>query len=127
MKTSIIYIFLLILLLITSSCSISSYNETADGNTDVQEVPEANNYQGLRFETLNLDKKTSLTKSPRILCLGDSVTFGWNLPYSESYPMILQEKLKEAYPGAIVINSGIGGNTILDARARLRRCSGICS
>jgi lysophospholipase L1-like esterase len=39
---------------------------------------------------------------PRILCLGDSVTFGWGVPYEESYPARLAAKL-----GLEVVDAGV--------------------
>jgi len=40
----------------------------------------------------------------RILCLGDSVTFGWGVTYEQSYPALLAQKL-----GVEVINAGVPG------------------
>jgi acyl-CoA thioesterase-1 len=119
MKRPIIIIIFLILLLILPSCNTSPNYGAADDIEENKEPPEANNYQGLRFETLNLDKDMILARSPRIICFGDSITFGWNIPYAESYPVILQENLKKTYRDIIVVNSGMGGNTVLDARVRL--------
>jgi lysophospholipase L1-like esterase len=41
-------------------------------------------------------------KGRRVLCLGDSVTFGWGVPYEESYPARLAAAL-----GAEVVNAGV--------------------
>lgn len=40
--------------------------------------------------------------STRILCVGDSVTFGWGVPDAETYPALLAEKL-----GVETINAGV--------------------
>lgn len=77
------------------------------------------NYQGLRLETTRLESSDIEISFPRIVCLGDSVTFGWNLSYEKSYPFLLEKKLEKQYPGIMVINSGIGGQTIIDGFNRL--------
>lgn len=38
----------------------------------------------------------------RVVCLGDSVTFGWGVPYAQSYPALLAEEL-----GVEVVNTGV--------------------
>ena len=77
------------------------------------------NYPGLRLETKYLQKSDMENRDPRIVCFGDSVTFGWNLQYGLSYPYLLEQHMKEVYPEIIAVNSGIGGNTIIDAKKRL--------
>ncbi|HXE71679.1 MAG TPA: GDSL-type esterase/lipase family protein, partial [Candidatus Nitrosotenuis sp.] len=55
----------------------------------------------------------------RILCLGDSVTFGAHTSYEDSYPSLLQERLRQVCgPRPVtVINAGIPGyNAYLGAR-----------
>ena len=47
----------------------------------------------------------------RILCLGDSFTFGWGVEDGESYPVALQERI-DALPGGDdwqVLNAGMPG------------------
>ena len=76
------------------------------------------NYPGLRLETRYLNNSDIESRNPRVVCFGDSVTFGWNLSYDLSYPYLIEQHLSEEYPELIAINSGIGGNTIRDARKR---------
>ncbi len=59
----------------------------------------------------------------RIVCFGDSITFGEDLPYQQSYPAVLASLLQEQYPDldAEVINAGIGGHTSVQGLARLER------
>jgi len=47
----------------------------------------------------------------RILCLGDSTTFGHGIAESESFSRVLESRLRRAYPGKSceVINGGIPG------------------
>lgn len=48
----------------------------------------------------------------RIVCLGDSVTFGMNVEVANSYPEVLAELLEEAMPGRFeVLNLGVPGFT----------------
>lgn len=88
----------------------------ANGNA---QPPESNNYQGLRFETTKLESSSIEDSFPRLVCLGDSITFGWNISYEKTFPFLLEKKLKRKYPGVIVINSGIGGQTVVDGLDRL--------
>lgn len=50
-------------------------------------------------------------KRLRIVCVGDSITFGWGYGYEESYPAFLEQKLQAARPDreVEVINAGIPG------------------
>ncbi len=58
-------------------------------------APEINiNEENLRGDPINLDPRTFL-----IVVFGGSTTFQINLPYEESYPRILERKLREKYPG----------------------------
>jgi len=77
------------------------------------------NYPGLRLETISLDKDLIKESYPVLVCFGDSVTFGWNLKYEESYPFLLKQKIDDDFKDALVINSGIGGDTVLDALNRV--------
>ena len=54
----------------------------------------------------------------RILCLGDSTTFGWSVADDETYPAQLERLLKEQHPGRNfqVLNLGGTGYTSLQGR-----------
>jgi hypothetical protein len=76
------------------------------------------NSQGLRRERdLQFPKK-----KPRILCLGDSFTFGPYLANYDTYPGLLQQK----YPDKEVINAGISGYTITDEVSLLKQRAKYC-
>jgi acyl-CoA thioesterase-1 len=47
----------------------------------------------------------------RIIAVGDSLTAGYDLPLSESYPEILEKKLMEAGADVEVVNAGVSGET----------------
>jgi lysophospholipase L1-like esterase len=56
----------------------------------------------------------------RILCIGDSHTYGAGLPEDQSYPAHLQRQLDERSPGGFsVINLGVPGLNTSQMRARL--------
>ena len=54
----------------------------------------------------------------RILCLGDSTTFGWSVGDRETYPEVLEQLLRERYPKRRfqVLNLGVTGYTSLQGR-----------
>lgn len=58
----------------------------------------------------------------RIVCLGDSSTFGMNVDGANNYPRLLAERLEAAYPGRFeVINLGVAGYTGRQGLELLRR------
>ncbi|MCH7476760.1 MAG: arylesterase [SAR324 cluster bacterium] len=57
--------------------------------------------------------------APLIVALGDSLTAGFGLPVEQSYPAVLQERLRaEGYPHQVV-NAGVSGDTTAGGLARL--------
>ncbi len=103
----------LLLLLLTAELSLRGYHAL----TFRQRLPDE-----LRPETRNLTWE-GIEHKYRIVCLGDSNTFGEELPYVQTYPAVLQELLHEQYPdlAAVVINVGIRGDTSVLGLARLER------
>jgi lysophospholipase L1-like esterase len=77
------------------------------------------NNLGLRGEDAPAGKPEGTT---RVLCLGDSYTFGAYVNDAETWPAQLQTVLREraAIPRLDVINGGISGFTIVDEMAFLR-------
>lgn len=62
----------------------------------------------------NREKKCSKKKAPdeiRIICLGDSTTYGDGVSYESAYPYLLEKLLKEKYPhkNINVLNAGLPG------------------
>jgi len=59
----------------------------------------------------------------RVLCLGDSITFGWGVRYEEAYPTLLAELLREARPEREiqVLNASCSGYSIYQGHEMLRR------
>jgi|GEM_PF-1149232 len=59
----------------------------------------------------------------RIVCFGDSITFGEDLPYTQAYPAVLADLLRERHADldVVVINAGMRGHTSVQGLARLER------
>jgi len=56
---------------------------------------------------------------PTILAFGDSLTEGYGLASSQSFPSQLETLLQARHPGAAVINAGRSGDTTISAADRL--------
>jgi acyl-CoA thioesterase-1 len=54
-------------------------------------------------------------KEPVIVCFGDSLTEGFGASIAQSYPALLQQRVKVP-----VINAGVSGDTTADALARIQ-------
>jgi acyl-CoA thioesterase I len=63
--------------------------------------------------------KPAAESRPRIVVLGDSLTAGLGLAPRESYPMLLQERLKNQGLNFEVINAGVSGDTSSGGLSRL--------
>ena len=59
------------------------------------------------------------TNRPKIVAFGDSLTAGFGLLEKESYPYLLQEKLKADGLDYEVVNAGISGDTSLGGLERI--------
>lgn len=64
------------------------------------------------------DREFSVAKPPgtfRIVCLGNSCTFGWGVRQEETYPKVLEKILSDSLPGrkVEVINAGVTGYSSL--------------
>lgn len=71
--------------------------------------------------------KDASARAVTYVAFGDSVTQGCMasgvIEYDQVYPIVLTRGLREQYPGTIVnaINSGVGGDTAVNSRARWER------
>lgn len=112
LKYAAIFLFCIVATSICSCSNVLKKTEKLASN-----IPF--NYPGLRIETRSINLKQIDLFSPCIVCFGDSVTFGWNMKYEYSYPSQLEKLLVKDFSQIKVINSGIGGDTIIDANKRL--------
>lgn len=79
------------------------------------------------FFLMACDNKNSIQTSAfsteaahmRVVFLGDSLTDGYTLGKSRSYPTIIRARLKEEDFDAVVVNAGMSGDTTLDGLRRL--------
>jgi acyl-CoA thioesterase I len=56
---------------------------------------------------------------PRIVILGDSLTAGLGLPVTQSYPALLQQRLKDEGSDYQIVNAGVSGDTSAGGLSRL--------
>lgn len=75
------------------------------------------NGHGLRGKALG--QKTGNAR--RILCLGDSTTFGWSLPENYTYPVQLEKILGKKHLSVEVVNGGFPGYRLWQMLGWLKR------
>ena len=75
------------------------------------------NPQGFRGLPISPDKPPAVR---RIIALGDSNTFGWDVDEGANWPSQLQRLLAESHPGAEVINAGVWGYTAFQGARRFK-------
>jgi len=73
------------------------------------------------FEGVNTAESVIVIRQerPRIVILGDSLTYGYGLDRSESYPFLLQKRLDQFGNDYEVVNAGISGDTSAGGLRRL--------
>jgi lysophospholipase L1-like esterase len=98
-------------------------------NQDVTERPRQElthhvsiNSLGFRGPELSIDKASD---GLRILCLGDSFTFGSFVNDEDTFPYLLLGKLSHESKHIEVVNGGVGGSTIIDQVHFLRKAMAI--
>lgn len=77
-----------------------------------------------RAEQVDVDSKPlvipkNISTSPKIIAFGDSLTAGFGLEENQSYPYLLQQKLKSEGFDYEVINAGVSGDTSLGGLERI--------
>jgi len=99
-----------------------SHSTIATGSISKGSV--STNQDGFRVTGITVKKPPGVL---RVLCLGDSVTFGLDVNDDETYPYYLQKRLSLDYPGREiqVINTGCPGYTIVQGLELFTR-KGLC-
>ena len=75
------------------------------------------NPQGFRGPTIDADKRPG---TYRIVAIGDSNTFGWDVDEGANWPSQLQDLFAASGPGTEVINAGVWGYTSYQGRQRFK-------
>jgi len=103
----------LLVLLLTAELSLRVYHR----HTIRATLPA-----GLRAETRELSW-ADIQDKYRIVCFGDSITYGEDLISAQTYPAVLATLLEEAHPNldVVVINAGVRGHTSVQGLSRLER------
>lgn len=103
---------------ITSGVIFTPYSKAHYKTTEFEYTAHINNV-GLRNKDIDPNKNDSIY---RILCFGDSWTFGWGLENEYSWPSQMQDQLhKKGYRNIEVINCGQGGQYTETYKKYLKR------
>ena len=73
----------------------------------------------LSFLLARLSSRSKTAPSKTILALGDSLTAGYGLPMQDSYPILLETKLRSEKYDYHLINAGLSGDTTAGLFLRL--------
>jgi lysophospholipase L1-like esterase len=120
--TLLLFLFILeVSLRLTNTCSVSPnksgnlftiLQQSKNSNIVYELKPNSKGYLNGQFIEINEHgmKSPSISKEKpedlyRIAFLGDSITFGWALPFSDSFP----EQLKSKIPKAEILNFAVPG------------------
>lgn len=80
-------------------------------------APDGSAFQGDSQKPLKTPQVVS--NKPKIVAFGDSLTAGFGLAEKESYPYLLQEKLKADGFDYEVVNAGVSGDTSIGGLERI--------
>ncbi|MBV1701158.1 MAG: arylesterase [Hyphomicrobiales bacterium] len=61
----------------------------------------------------------ALARPIQIVCFGDSLTAGYQLPQADAFPAVLEKKLRQDGFDVTIVNAGVSGDTATDGAARL--------
>jgi acyl-CoA thioesterase I len=92
---------------------------SACGRSEPKDDPPGEN--GRKADPLGRSPATpaNVSRRARIVFLGDSLTIGLGLPIEQSYPSLLQERLKRDGLNYEVVNAGVSGDTSAGGLSRL--------
>lgn len=100
-----------LMLLAISSCNSTS-NSTENSGTATRATPQPTT-------TGTTPAPAATVETPLIVAFGDSLTAGYGLQDSQSYPALLQQRLDERGYRYRVVNAGVSGDTSAGGRRRI--------
>lgn len=109
LRSSIMKLFLLSLILVGACALVACSNQSAQDSSD----------ESAGARTPPADSTAPSKSLPKIVAFGDSLTAGYGLQPSQSYPSLLQRKLDEDGYQYEVVNAGISGDTSAGGVRRL--------
>ncbi|MCP9493253.1 MAG: arylesterase [Pyrinomonadaceae bacterium MAG19_C2-C3] len=110
--------FLVTLMLLCAAAACSNESTTNFQSSGVDKTSASVN-DTMNTATNQLTSKPPTSSRPKIIAFGDSLTAGYGLAQTESYPYLLQQKLDADGYSYEVINAGVSGDTSAQGLARL--------
>src|SRR3989339_1617404 len=117
-KNTIIKLLLILLSLLVSTVAIEIglnifYSKQLNGNPNLEPYESTENIQHFRGVKSDIIYKPNPEIYSRIICLGDSFTYGHGVANDKTYPYILEKYLCNNLGKKVeVINAGVCGSTI---------------
>lgn len=110
----------LALLCAAAACSSEGTTNFQSSGVD-KKSPSANDTMNTATTSTNQlsNLKPLISSRPKIIAFGDSLTAGYGLAQTDSYPYLLQQKLDADGYAYEVINAGVSGDTSAQGLARL--------
>ena len=99
--------------------SCGTHDDRGDGPRPVRGAPAAARPPSTATAGTQPTAASSARNAPRIVVLGDSLTAGLGLPVEQSYPSLLQQRLKTEGLFFETVNAGVSGDTSAGGLSRL--------
>src|SRR3954451_6814364 len=61
--------------------------------------------------TLSVPPRSAVSRAPRVVILGDSLTAGFGLGMDEAFPALLERRIKAQGLSYQIVNAGVSGDT----------------
>jgi acyl-CoA thioesterase-1 len=106
-------------LIVAAALAVSACGSSDDSRGRVAAAPAPASSATDRTGTEKPAAAPAPAAGPRIVILGDSLTAGLGLPIDQSYPALLQQRLKTAGSDYQIVNAGVSGDTSAGGLSRL--------
>ena len=73
------------------------------------DVPVWTDARGMRIATTGDEARGKIENAYRVLILGDSLPFGWGVPYEDTFVFLLKQEIRKDRPNAAVWNASVPG------------------